>query len=205
MPTSFRPFRHRSSGFTLLELMVVIVIIGILMGALLMSGGSIFRDAEVKQTGIRMDTLATLIMEYRSTEQDFPDDRLPRLASATKINASAEALCLSFFDPNYTGSKPNQEWLGNTDEDSSPKSLTTFAKRDLFEILDGWGNPIAYFESMHYNDACVFMAGADGLLSEQTVVAARNATTGGWENPSGFQLISAGEDGDFGTEDDIIR
>jgi len=152
-----------------------------------------------------MDTLATLIMVFRSIEQDFPDDRLPRPASASKINASAEALCLSFFDPNYTGNKPSQEWLGNTDEDSSPKSLTIFPTRDLFEILDGWGNPIAYFESMHYNDSCVFVAGAEGFLSEQTVVAARNATTGGWENPSGFQLISAGEDGDFGTEDDIIR
>jgi prepilin-type N-terminal cleavage/methylation domain-containing protein len=200
-----RSDQHSQTGFTLLELMVVILIVGLLMGYLLISGQGAMRGAKKSETKVRMSTLATLIQQYRTIEGAYPDDRLPRsAASAGNMNASAEALVVAFFDGKYTGETPNQEWLINTDGDSSSRSLTRLASRELFEISDSWDNPILYFESLHYNKAAQAMAGSDGMMEEQTVTAARNSKTGGWQSPNGFQLISAGEDGTFGTEDDII-
>ncbi len=193
------------AGFTLLELMVVIVIVGILMGALVMSGVGAFNETEKQETGVRLDTLASLVLAYRSVEGDFPDDRLPRNASSNSMNSCSEALVLAFFDPNFTGEQPNLDWLSNTDEDSSSRQLTSFDSRELFEIADGWGNPIIYFESLHYNRSVTVIAGVDGITQEQTVTAVRDEKTGSFLAPSGFQLISAGPDGEFGTEDDIVR
>ncbi|MBT5100445.1 MAG: hypothetical protein HOM77_00855, partial [Planctomycetes bacterium] len=45
----------------------------------------------------------------------------------------------------------------------------------------------------------------DELFEEQFVDALRNETTGDWQQPNRFQLISAGMDGFFGTEDDITH
>lgn len=205
MKASLALSNRRQAGFTLLELMVVIVIVGILMGALVMSGVGAFNDAEKKETSVRLDNLSNLILEYRTIEGDFPDNRLPRNASSNSINSCAEALVLAFFDPGYTGSLPKQHWLENTDGDSSSRQLTTFGNKQLFEIVDGWGNPIMYFESLRYNESVTCMAGYDGIYEEQTVTAARNEKTGSFLAPSGYQLISAGPDGEFGNEDDIIR
>ncbi|MBC8403674.1 MAG: prepilin-type N-terminal cleavage/methylation domain-containing protein [Planctomycetes bacterium] len=195
----------RRSGFTLLELMVVIVIVGVLLGAFIVSGGGIFGKAEINNTKTRLQTLAQLIASYRSVENDYPDDRLPRNASASALNENSEALCLAFFDPSYTGQKPKLEWLGNTDDDSSSRQLTIFSDKQLKEIVDGWGNPIVYFESMHYDRAAQCFAGEDGQFVEQTVTPARDQGTGLALGQNGFQLISAGPDGIFDTEDDIVH
>ena len=112
---------------------------------------------------------------------------------------------MAFFDPSYTGQKPKLDWLGNTDEDSSSRQLTIFADKQLKEIVDGWGNPIVYFESMHYDRAAQCFAGEDGMFDEQTVTPARDEGTGLALGQNGFQLISAGPDGIFDTEDDIVH
>jgi prepilin-type N-terminal cleavage/methylation domain-containing protein len=204
-PGRSRSARRPQSGFTLLELMVVILIIGILMGYLLMNADSIFGSAKKSETKVRMNTLAILIQEYRTIQGAYPDDRLPRSAAGSgNLNANAEALFVSFFAGNYSGETPNQKWLVNTDGDSSAKSLTRLASRELFEIADSWDNPILYFESLHYSKAAQAMAGFEEIYEEQVATAARNDKTGGWRSPNGFQLISAGEDCIFGTDDDII-
>lgn len=195
---------HRS-GFTLLELMVVIVIVGILMGALLMSGGSLFRDAKVKETGVRLDTLATMIREFRQIEGVFPNDRLPSGVNTGAMNSKSEALFLELFANEYSGQRPDQDWLLNTDGDNLSKSLTILPSRELFEICDAWDNPILYFESLHYGEPAQVMAGLEGDYEEQNAEAAKNERTGAYQQPNGFQLISAGMDGTFGTEDDIVK
>ena len=66
-------------------------------------------------------------------------------------------------------------------------------------------NPIVYIHSLHYDDPMQVLAGPDQIFEEQAVGALMNPRTGGWEEPSGYQLISAGEDGMFGNEDDLAH
>ncbi len=203
--SKLRLLSARQSGFTLLELMVVIVIVGILMAALLTNGGSLFRSSKVKETGVRLDTLATMVGAFRQIEGMYPNDRLPTGVNNGAMNANSEALFLELFAAKYSGQRPDQDWLGNTDGDTTSKSLTILPSRELFEICDAWNNPIVYFESLHYGDVAQVMAGTDDMFEEQSVEATKNERTGAYQQPNGFQLISAGEDGTFGTEDDIVR
>ena len=199
-----RPPTSQHAGFTILELMVVMVIIGILMAAFVFSGASIFGDAVVRRAQTQMTQLSAMLEEFRQIENIFPDDRLSGSIAANAHNSGSEALFLAFFDQGYSGRLPNQDWLVNTDNDVARKSVTRLPNRDLFEIGDPWGNPVVYFDSLHYEDVQTVIAGADGFLEEQVVRAARNETTGAFVAPTGFQLISAGEDGEFGTEDDLL-
>lgn len=192
---------HR--GFTLLELMIVMVIVGVLMTYLLFSGGDLWQSTKVKEGRQRLSVLASLIEGFRTAEGQYPDDRLDPEVAANQVNASAEALYLALFDADYSGSQPDQDWLVNTDGDESRKQVSSLPTRELFEIGDPWGNPVVYFESLHYGDEVVVLAGVEEEFEEQRVSARRHPTTGGWQGQGQFQLLSAGPDGLFGTEDDI--
>jgi prepilin-type N-terminal cleavage/methylation domain-containing protein len=195
-------------GFTLLELMIVMVIISLLGAAFLVISGRVFGQAKERQCRSRLQQMAVMIEAYRTAEGVYPDDRLPRDVTANAQNSSSEALYLAFFNPKYLGELPNQDWLVNTDGDQTTKTLTRLDTRDLWEIGDVWGNPVVYLESLHYAESSnlAYLAGPEEEMpEEQGVEARRDPRTGGYEEPGKFQLISAGEDGIFGTEDDITH
>jgi prepilin-type N-terminal cleavage/methylation domain-containing protein len=197
----------RRSGFTLLELMVVLVIISMLAAAFLVVGAGVFSTSQATKCHSRLQQLAVMIEAYRTAEGAYPDDRLPSGLAMNSQNAGSEALYLAFFDPKYLGESPNQDWLVNTDGDQTTRTQTRLGSRDLWEIGDVWGNPIAYFESLHYAETeLVFVAGPEEQDPELQAVAARkDERTVGFEEPGKFQLVSAGEDGFFGTEDDLTH
>lgn len=188
-----------------MELMIVLVIIGILAGAFAAIGGNVFGESQDKQTKSRLNALSVMIENYRSLEGEYPDDRLPQGLTTNRHNEHSEALVLALFDPEYTGERPSQEWLVNTDADEATRAPAMFDSRELFEIGDIWGNPIVYFESLHYDDkrGAVVQAGLD-FVEEQDLKPGRNERTGSYAEPNGFQLVSAGSDGLFGTDDDIF-
>lgn len=194
----------RSQGFTLMELMIVLVIIGILAASFAAIGGDVFGKSQDQKTKSRLHALTVMIENYRSLEGEYPDDRLPSGLTTNRHNEHSEALVLALFDPEYTGERPSQEWLVNTDADEAARAPAMFDSRELFEIGDVWGNPIVYFESLHYADkrGAVLQAGIE-FYEEQTVMPGRNERTGSYAEPNGFQLVSAGGDGLFGTEDDL--
>ncbi len=198
----------RRSAFTLLELMIVLVIISLLGAAfLVVSGRALGRGVEQKAKA-RLQQLAVMVEQFRQTEGEYPNDRLPSSVTGNGINVGSEALYLALFDADYHGESPNQEWLVNTDADQTARNLTRLLSRELFEIGDPWGNPIAYFESLHYEDSRAvpyYAAPEDEEPFEQLVAPSRNERTGGWEQEGRFQLVSAGADGEFGTEDDLFH
>ena len=173
----------KTRGFTILELMVVLVIIGILMGAFVISAGGIFRKSAEREAATRLTRLAAAIEEYRQIEGAFPDDHLPASSGGSSHNGGAEALFLALYDPAYQGSHPGQDWLVNSDNDATRKPLSTLPTKDLWEFGDPWLNPIVYFESLHYDDERTVFSGLDGLLDEQVVHARRHPRTQGWEAP----------------------
>jgi len=197
------PASRTEAAFTLLEIMIVLLIIGILSAVLLITGGKLFQQSKGHETSIRLQQLTVLIEEFRTIEGRYPGDALPAQGVANKINSNSEALFLALFHPDYTGTRPDQNWLGNGDEDATTRNLTLLPGRELFEIEDSWGNPILYFESLHYGSSVSVRTVADGEVWTEDVSARRNPVTGGWERPNSFQLLSAGEDGRFLTEDDL--
>lgn len=197
---------RRRAGFTLLELMAVLLILGILMAFFVTGGMGLLSDAKSKEARQNLHALTAHLLAYRSRMGDYPSDRLPPGTSDNGLNAAAEALYLALFDAKYDGEPPDESWLVNTDGDATSKSLTRLPDRSLFEIGDPWGNPVAYFDFRNYAVAeASLLAGAESEVAEQKLRPAKNPTTGNWYEPNGFQLISAGEDGEFGTEDDIAN
>lgn len=197
--------RSRRAGFTLLELMVVLIIIGILGASFLVIGGNVFGDSKKTQAKARLQTIGALIESYRNLEGEYPDDRLPAALNANEMNSQAEALVVALFDAEYRGERPSEQWLINTDQDETSRNPTGLASRELFELADPWDNPIVYLDSLHYTDRVTRMvtAGLDEFYEEQEVSPGRNERTGSFWEPNSFQLICAGPDGLFGTEDDI--
>jgi hypothetical protein len=77
----------------------------------------------------------------------------------------------------------------------------------LFELSDAWGNPLAYIHHLDYERVFTYRA-VDTETGEENdfeLKARKNPKTGRWEEPHGFQLVSAGSDGRFGTEDDLTN
>src|SRR5262249_33129043 len=102
--------------------------------------------------------------------------------------------------------KDERENLINIDQDTSPRQLTDFPNRDLKEIPDAWGNPIAYIEKSDYsakNRRYLTKVTASGEDRESVATAFKNKRTGEYFFPTAYQFISAGPDGEFGTDDDI--
>src|SRR5262249_10037007 len=102
--------------------------------------------------------------------------------------------------------KDERENLINIDGDTSPRQLTDFPSRDLKEIPDAWGNPIAYIEKSDYaakNRRYLTKVAATGEDRESVAVAFKNKSTGDYFDPNSYQFISAGPDGEFGTDDDV--
>lgn len=198
--------KNKANGFTLLELMVVLVIIGVLGAVFVGYGGNIFSDSKVKAAQAKLIQLGALVEQYRNIEGEYPDDRLRKGTSTNTKNSNAEALFLALFDPGYSGSRPAPDWLVNTDGDESNRDLTTLGNRQLFEIGDEWGNPIIYFESLHYSEdnGCSALAGEDGYYENADVYPVRSEKTNSYFEPNSFQLVSAGADGEFNTEDDLF-
>lgn len=196
------------AGFTLLELLAVLLILSILVGILVTSLGGA-EDATLESlTKNFIAQIEVALSEYEVEHGDYPRSSLPDdLELATnEVNVGAEALVVAFFSDGWEAAGAvSDDRLGNTDGDRSKKTLTDFGSPDLFEILDAWDNPIAYFHHADY-DRPQWYTTFDPTTGEpiDTEVAARSsATTRRAHNPRSFQLISAGLDGRFGTEDDL--
>jgi hypothetical protein len=124
-------------------------------------------------------------------------------------NIGAEALVVAFWSNGFEGGgllEDIQNELINSDGDASSKRLTDFGTRTLLEIPDSWENPIAYIRSDDYeitNRQYSLMDPQTGEEINSTPIAYKNRTTGRYYNHASYQLISAGVDGEFGTEDDL--
>jgi prepilin-type N-terminal cleavage/methylation domain-containing protein len=201
------PTHARTSGFTLIEVLAVIVILGILMVVLLPRLSGISERAKEKMTSAWINQLQTAIGQYEDRFGDYPPSQfLEKWGTAPNTtNLGGETLVLSLWSPEWSGASLDEDKLVNTDGDETKKALTKFPKTSLFELRDEWGNPIAYFHHRDYGreDTYIVHNAETGEEGESRIKALMNPTTKTYYNSTKFQLISAGRDGEFGTDDDI--
>ena len=199
----------RRSGFSLIEMLAVMVILSILLVFLAFRLGGMGESAKARMTETYLNEVGLAASEFEHETGDYPSSSWKSEwgAQPNKQNLGIEALCLTLWSESYGGTALSEDKLDNTDGDRSKKSLTTHANRDLFELVDSWGNPIAYFHRRDYGREDVYLTIEEETAEwvESTVKAHTSPKTGSYYNPRGFQLISAGQDGIFDTEDDLTN
>jgi prepilin-type N-terminal cleavage/methylation domain-containing protein len=197
------------SGFTLLEMLAVIVILGILMVVFLPRLLGTQKMAKEQIAKAFLVQLAGAIGEYEQKFGDYPPSTWPDKwgAPPNNTNVGAEALVQALWSNDWGGTTLEEQNLGNTDDDESKRPLGRLATSKLFEIKDGWDNPIAYIHRRDYGKQTPY-ATIDTETSEiveTNVGALQNPETKTYFRPTSFQLVSAGADGRFGTEDDLTN
>lgn len=196
------PRRSAQAGFTLVEILAVIVILSILMGVLVFSLGNAQGTANEKLTEARLTAISAALGTYEGDMGDYPMSHFADIttSSASATNQGIEALVQALWKEPMLGLGLSDDMLLNTDGDRANNE-------PLLEIVDMWENPIAYFHRTDYGQHQTYLTydGDTGEPVESDVVARRHPVTGRWANHQKFQLISAGLDGLFGTDDDICN
>lgn len=202
-----------AAGFTLIELLAVILIVGILATILITQLGGAEEAAKISSTRTKITMLEGVIDGYSNefggapSSSFTPEQGVPNDAT----NVGIEALVVAMWSKGYEAGGAANDFvdnLVNTDADASAKRLTDFETRDLLEISDDWGNPVAYISHGDYevtNRAYITYDPLTGDELNSTPKAMRDGTTGRYYEFRNYQLISAGPDALFGTDDDITN
>lgn len=194
-------------GFTMIEVLAVLLILSVLVGILVTSLGRAEDVTLEHLTRARLDEISLAIVQWEHERGDWPPSVFAADAelAVNELNAGAEALVAALWSDGFEGGGLSEELLVNADGDRSKKTVTDFETRELFELADAWENPIAYFHHASYSEAQLYrtLDPETGEPVDSWARARENAATGRFHEPTGFQLLSAGLDGRFGTPDDV--
>lgn len=203
------PTRTTRGGFTLIEVLAVVLIIALLAAFLVARLGGAEEAVRASNTRGFIEQLAAAVEEYEGDRNDYPRSTFPSDLDPrpSRTNMGAEMLVISFFpaDGSWAGPALPDDRLTNSDGDDTKRSLTKFPSSEAFEFADDWGNPIVYLHRRDYEEGASYVTvdGESGETLEMRVTGVKNPVTGDYYNSGKFQLLSAGEDGRFGTEDDL--
>jgi prepilin-type N-terminal cleavage/methylation domain-containing protein len=198
----------KAAGFTLIELVTVMLILGILVVLLVTQMGRTSDRAKERLTRVRLGEIGAVIDAYERRMGDFPPSewRGEYGSPPNSLNIGIEALVVALFSGGRNGMGISADDLHNTDGDVSAKALTDLPTSDLFELVDSWDNPLAYVHHARYGEAQRYLTldPDTGEAIENEFRALVNPRTRLPYQPGRYQLVSAGIDGRFGTEDDIV-
>ena len=204
-------------GFSFIEILVVMGIIAVLAGLSTVVLQIVAKRRPEFQTEARVRTLTAKIGTWHRKFERYPPSDMTRIQRTaggpkgiTKIpngyNETIESLFQALNWPTFGESGDLSEGdLTNTDEDELDDAVTTWGPK-LFEVVDGWGNPLVYFLHTDYSKAfdtppAYLTADGEEVFPKPWKYEAEGAT--GFAQPNSFQVFSMGEDGIPNTEDDI--
>ena len=196
------------AGFTLLELLAVMVILGILITLLVTTLSGNDDVVRAKLTKVQLSQISSVCEAYERRFGDFPPSSFGAEAGSlpNNLNVGGEALVAALWSNGYeAGGSLDAGDLINSDADRTVKTLTDFGDGSLFELADAWQNPIAYLRADDYERDHAYLTEdlLEGGAIESRVRAGRDEKLGRYHAHGRFQLVSAGPDGEFGTEDDV--
>lgn len=175
---------ERISGFTVIEMLVVITVISILAGILLPSLGTAQKRAKMTRTQGIIDSITMALKQYRTDYVAYPPDSdIPTISSGTPTTATcvyyySAATFIAGENSNNISAGPYMEYRQKDKEITTQQAdMDGDGTSDdtLFEIVDAWGNPLIFDSTSPPN------------------------------NTNSFDLYSYGPDGsdDNGNDDDI--
>ena len=246
-PLEKDPTVARRGGFTLVELLAVIMIIALLAGLLtpaVMRARNSARNAAIKA---EIDMLHMAIMNYKNEYGSFP----PCFSGAAATDPAAKHILRIFPRTanvaNEVTAAPNPAnammgWLGGYSDDPT-RPVSGGTRKRLFDFdqsrtgsgvavyypSGAKGSPYIYLSSNAYGlfdgaagtvsngwpaSSITYMAGQDSIvIPSGAYYPTRAPTSAGaadWTNvsrpyfnPDTFQILCAGADGSFGTDDDL--
>ena len=203
----------RRSGFTLVEMLVVVGILSLLMGLLLPSLLKATTKAKITETDALIKQLVAALQEYEHDYGDYPATSLQDEGYySNKVNDGIESL-LVHLSSKAKGSpyiELEEKYYDNLDRDKIPSSYPLnwfFGDNQAREIVDSWGNPLVYFHHRDYkkpkSNMCTYkMMGRKNASGFKPGKSKKTATYHSW---SSFQIWSVGPNGknENGEGDDI--
>jgi prepilin-type N-terminal cleavage/methylation domain-containing protein len=204
---------RRPGGFTLLEILIVIVIIAILSSLLLWGVTAAIEAAKVSKSEGIVRSIAGTLESYKSQFGDYPPSSLDRfrvrLPNETNNGIETMVACLtSSSRKGWEPYRPPDEglWI-NADNDRVDRNVTGwyFGDNQLREVSDAFGNALFY---IHHSDYAApqrhhlkYIPHAGAKVQDVKVYQSERTKT--FASPGGFQLVSPGSDGILGTDRDI--
>lgn len=153
-----------SRGFTLVELLTVILIMAILLGLMSQAAQIVIRVAREKRLAITCRTLETAMARYRDEYGAWP---IPRSPNTFDGDYDPDYLSTNFI---YTVSgEDNKKWFtllrATTANDFNPKKIPFVDETTIFTVISQSGNPlpvrtplhVARAKSGHENDEFPFV------------------------------------------------
>lgn len=196
------------AGFTLIEILAVVLIVGILSTILIVNLGEASEAAQMKTTETNLRMLEGVLDQYANEEGDYPPSSFHQDTGvpADGLNVGVEAMVVALWSKGWeAGGSLEADDLINLDNDRAARNLGDLG-RELLEVADAWGNPVAYFHHRDYEAVERPYVTLDPETHAELTTfpkAFKNATTGRYFRNTKYQLISAGPDAQFGTDDDI--
>jgi general secretion pathway protein G len=150
----------RKSGFTLMEIMVVIIVIAVLASVAGPMIGSITDQGRASATKSKMSSLKSALLAYQSDV-----GRLPYSGNSRKAQCYCQASLLSNETEGNNVLVYNEWPLGDTNKPNNyaRKWKGPYMDSDVSDFMtDSWGNKILYVAQANSKNVYLVSAGPDG-------------------------------------------
>jgi len=176
----------RRSGFTLIELIVVVAIISILMGLVVTSVGRIRQSAHVAATKALMEGVSSGLNRFYTEFGAYPPSTVDELGDASETDKYSLCKYLCTTDRSVVEKLLNIKPTGRSMErflDPPPEYVIKEADTpDQWILVDAWGTPLVYVNCLQYTE---------GKKADPTSTYTGDDKC---HNPTSFDLYSCGPD-----------
>jgi prepilin-type N-terminal cleavage/methylation domain-containing protein len=181
------------SGFTLLELSVVLTIIAVVVGMSVSMGISMVATAHQSATQKKMKAIDDALLKYRTANDRLPcpgDLTIVQGATNFGIEAANMGICTGGSpSANFTGSGVTNTW--QTAAEGAVPAVTLGLSPDF--MFDGWGNRFRYAVDVSYTTKGIF-AGT-GISCINGAITVNDGNGNPRSTGSIYALISHGANG----------